>query len=157
MLAIVGPTATGKSALALSVARHLGGLEIVSVDSMQVYRGMDIGTAKPSLADRAEVAHHLVDVAEPSEAFTVVRFQHEYDAASPSLVAQLCPANVAQGMAAECVRRPRHDGQPRHVAVVPSLAEAAGEGACHAFDDDEGSIARSCPLAECGSERTPKP
>ena len=81
LLAIVGPTATGKSALALSVARHLGGLEIVSVDSMQVYRGMDIGTAKPSLADRAEVAHHLVDVAEPSEAFTVVRFQHEYDVA----------------------------------------------------------------------------
>ena len=97
MLAIVGPTATGKSALALSIARHVGGMEIVSVDSMQVYRGMDIGTAKPSHADRAEVAHHLIDVADPSETFTVVRFQREYDATLAAIDARAHRALLVGG------------------------------------------------------------
>lgn len=74
-LVLVGPTASGKSALALEVARRLGDVELVSADSMQVYRGMDIGTAKASAAERAEVAHHLLDVADPSEDFSVARFQ----------------------------------------------------------------------------------
>ncbi len=69
-LAIVGPTASGKSAVALAVATALD-VEIVSLDSMQVYRGMDIGTAKPSPADQTAVRHHLVDVAEPSEEWSV--------------------------------------------------------------------------------------
>jgi len=70
-LAIVGATASGKSALALAIAGEVGDAEIVSLDSMQVYRGMDIGTAKPSLAERAAVPHHLVDVADPSEEWSV--------------------------------------------------------------------------------------
>ncbi|HVF75075.1 MAG TPA: tRNA (adenosine(37)-N6)-dimethylallyltransferase MiaA [Acidimicrobiales bacterium] len=74
-VALVGTTASGKSALALEVARRVPDIELVSVDSMQVYRGMDIGTAKPSAAERAEVPHHLVDLAEPSEDFSVARFQ----------------------------------------------------------------------------------
>jgi tRNA dimethylallyltransferase len=74
-LALVGPTASGKSALALAVARALGDVEIVSIDSMQIYRGLDIGTAKASVADRAAVAHHLVDVASPAEDWSVARFQ----------------------------------------------------------------------------------
>jgi tRNA dimethylallyltransferase len=74
-LVLVGPTASGKSALALEVARHLGDVELVSVDSMQVYRSMDIGTAKPTPAERAEVPHHLLDLVEPWEAFSVARFQ----------------------------------------------------------------------------------
>ena len=74
-LALVGPTASGKSGLALEVARRLPGVEIVSVDSMQVYRGMDVGTAKPTPAQRAEVPHHLVDLADPEEEFSVARFQ----------------------------------------------------------------------------------
>jgi tRNA dimethylallyltransferase len=74
-LALVGPTASGKSAVALEVARRLGDVELVSVDSMQVYRRMDIGTAKPTLAERAEVPHHLLDLVEPWEAFSVARFQ----------------------------------------------------------------------------------
>ncbi len=74
-LALVGPTASGKSDLALAAARALGDVEIVSVDSMQVYRGMDIGTAKPSRAEQAMVPHHLVDVADPSEDWSVARFQ----------------------------------------------------------------------------------
>lgn len=78
-LALVGPTATGKSALAMELARRLPGppVEIVSGDAMQVYRGMDVGTAKPPAADRAEVAHHLIDVVEPHEDFSVARFQAE--------------------------------------------------------------------------------
>ena len=76
-LALVGPTASGKSALALAVARARPGFELVSVDSMQVYRGMDIGTAKPTPAERAEVRHHLLDVADPSEDYTVKRFQRD--------------------------------------------------------------------------------
>ena len=79
ILVIVGPTASGKSALAMEVARRLGG-EILSVDSMQVYRGMDVGTAKPSAAERAEVPHHLIDVVEPDQAFTVARFVEMADA-----------------------------------------------------------------------------
>jgi len=74
-LALVGPTATGKSALALELARTLGDVEIVSLDSVQVYRGLDIGTAKPTAAERAEVVHHLVDVADPAEEWSVRRTQ----------------------------------------------------------------------------------
>ena len=74
-LALVGPTASGKSALALEAARRLGDVELVSVDSMQVYRGMDIGTAKPTPAEQAEVPCHLLDLADPSEDFSVARFQ----------------------------------------------------------------------------------
>ena len=74
MLAIVGPTASGKSALALAVARHLGDVELVSADAMQVYRGMDIGTAKPTPEEQAEVPHHLIDVVEPEEDFSLSRF-----------------------------------------------------------------------------------
>ncbi|MGI8984549.1 MAG: tRNA (adenosine(37)-N6)-dimethylallyltransferase MiaA [Acidimicrobiales bacterium] len=76
-LVLVGSTASGKSALALEVARRLNDVELVSADSMQVYRGMDIGTAKATPAERAEVPHHLVDVAEPEEDYSVARFQTE--------------------------------------------------------------------------------
>lgn len=73
MLVILGPTASGKSDAAMALARQVGG-ELLSVDSMQVYRGMDIGTAKPTPAERAEVRHHLIDVAGPDQPFTVARF-----------------------------------------------------------------------------------
>ncbi len=72
-LLLAGPTAVGKSDIALLLAEKLGG-EIVSVDSMQVYRGMDIGTAKPSPADRARVPHHLIDVVEVTEPFDAAQF-----------------------------------------------------------------------------------
>jgi tRNA dimethylallyltransferase len=74
MLALVGPTASGKSEAALAIAPRLGA-EIASVDSMLVYRGMDVGTAKPTAEQRAVVPHHLLDLAEPSERFTVARYQ----------------------------------------------------------------------------------
>jgi len=70
---IAGPTASGKSAVALLIAERIGG-EIISVDSMQVYRGLDIGTAKPSGAERSRVQHHVIDAVGPNEAFDVARF-----------------------------------------------------------------------------------
>lgn len=73
---IAGPTAVGKSAVALRLAERLGG-EIISVDSMQVYRGLDIGTAKPGAAERARVPHHLLDVVNVSETFDAARFVSE--------------------------------------------------------------------------------
>jgi tRNA dimethylallyltransferase len=78
-LVILGPTASGKSALAMEIARERGDVEIVAVDSMQVYRGMDIGTGKPTAADRAAVPHHCLDLADPSEDFTVTRYRAAYD------------------------------------------------------------------------------
>jgi tRNA dimethylallyltransferase len=70
---LLGPTACGKSALAMRAAERVA-LEIVSIDSAQVYRGMDIGTAKPSAADRARVAHHLIDLRDPSEPYSAADF-----------------------------------------------------------------------------------
>lgn len=72
-LFIAGPTAVGKSEIALALAEQIGG-EIISVDSMQVYRGLDIGTAKPAPADRARVPHHLIDVCELTESFDAAKF-----------------------------------------------------------------------------------
>jgi len=70
---IAGPTAVGKSEIALSLAERLGG-EIISADSMQVYRGLDLGTAKPSSADRARVPHHLIDILGLNESFDAAQF-----------------------------------------------------------------------------------
>ncbi|MFT7648202.1 MAG: tRNA dimethylallyltransferase [Candidatus Poriferisodalaceae bacterium] len=80
-LAIVGPTASGKSSVAIELARRHLSIELLSVDSMQVYRGMDVGTAKPSPAEQAEIRHHLIDLADPHENFTLVDFQASHDAA----------------------------------------------------------------------------
>lgn len=80
-LAIIGPTASGKSSVALELCRRVGGAEIVSIDAMQVYRGMNIGTATPSAAERAEVRHHLIDVVEPTAEFTLAQFQTLYNEA----------------------------------------------------------------------------
>ncbi|MHC4197912.1 MAG: tRNA (adenosine(37)-N6)-dimethylallyltransferase MiaA [Planctomycetota bacterium] len=70
---LTGPTASGKSGVALHIARGIGA-EIISADSMQVYRGMDVGTAKPTREARADVTHHLIDIVEPSERYSVGRF-----------------------------------------------------------------------------------
>ena len=87
-LVIVGPTASGKSTLALELARRARSVsplpvdvELVSVDSMQVYRGMDIGTAKPTAAEQAQVPHHLIDLVDPAERFTVVDYATAFEAA----------------------------------------------------------------------------
>ena len=73
IICIAGPTASGKTALAVELAKELGG-EVVSCDSMQVYKRMDIGTAKPTLEERQGIVHHMLDVAEPDEDFSVSRY-----------------------------------------------------------------------------------
>jgi len=80
LLAIVGPTATGKTEVGMGLAEALDG-EIISADSMQVYRGMDIGTAKPTAEERARVPHHLIDIVDPEEPFSVADYQARADAA----------------------------------------------------------------------------
>lgn len=76
VVALVGPTAVGKTALALAIAEHLP-IEIVSADSRTVYRWMDIGTAKPSVAERHRVPHHVIDVVDPDEPYTLATYQRQ--------------------------------------------------------------------------------
>ncbi len=80
VVVIGGPTASGKTAVAIELAVRFGG-EIVNADSMQVYRGMDVGTAKPSAAERASVPHHLIDIVAPDEAYHAARFADDAAAA----------------------------------------------------------------------------
>jgi len=87
VVAVVGPTASGKSALALQLAEEVRG-EILSCDSMQVYRGFDLGTAKPGAAERARVPHHLLDVAHPDEDFSAARFAELADAAAAEVASR---------------------------------------------------------------------
>src|SRR4051812_3993259 len=75
-VAIMGPTASGKTAAALAIARQIPA-EIISVDSALVYRGMDIGTAKPSAAERASVPHHLIDILDPLESYSAMQFRQD--------------------------------------------------------------------------------
>ena len=86
-LILTGPTACGKSALALDLAGRMGG-EIVALDSMTVYRGMNVGTAKPTAADRARVPHHLIDVLDPWESLTVAWWLAQAEAACADITAR---------------------------------------------------------------------
>ena len=79
LLVICGPTASGKTALGVALAQAIGG-EVVSADSMQIYRRMDIGTAKPTAAEMGGVPHHMLDVADPAEDYSVARYVHDADA-----------------------------------------------------------------------------
>ena len=87
IILLAGPTACGKSELAIEIARAVGG-EIVSADSMQVYRGMDIGTAKVSQGDQSRVPHHLIDIRDLQENFNVVDFYYEARRACDSILAR---------------------------------------------------------------------
>jgi len=87
VLAIVGPTASGKSALALGVAAAHGG-EIVSCDSLQVYRGLDISSAKPTATERSAVPHHLLDVVSPDEEFSAAEWARRARAAVDDILAR---------------------------------------------------------------------
>ncbi|MGW6660615.1 tRNA (adenosine(37)-N6)-dimethylallyltransferase MiaA [Rhodococcus sp. NPDC055024] len=85
-IAVVGPTASGKSDLALALAEEFGG-EIINIDAMQLYRGMDIGTAKLTLAERRGIPHHLLDVLDVTETATVARYQSDAIAVAENLIA----------------------------------------------------------------------
>jgi tRNA dimethylallyltransferase len=122
ILVILGPTASGKSALALEIA-HRVGAEIISVDSMQVYRGMDIGTAKPTAAERARAPHHLIDLVNPNESFTVARFVELADALIRESAGQSTPLIATGGtpLYYKALFQGLFDGPPADQAVRDRL------------------------------------
>lgn len=87
LICICGPTASGKTALSVALAQKLN-TEIISADSMQIYRGMDIGTAKPTVAERQDIVHHLLDICEPNEPFSVARYVELADAAAQDILSR---------------------------------------------------------------------
>lgn len=134
--ALVGCTATGKTAVGLRVAERLGA-EVVSLDSMLVYRGLDVGTAKPSAAERARVPHHLVDVAGPEERYDVQRYLADVEAALAGIRARGAAALFVGGtgfylkaLTHGVFEGPRTD--PALRARLEARAEAVGAEALHA-------------------------
>ena len=87
LIVITGPTATGKTALGVALAREMDG-EVISADSMQIYRGMDIGTAKPTAAEMRGVPHHLIDAADPEENWSVARWAEAASAAAEDILSR---------------------------------------------------------------------
>ena len=136
-LALVGPTATGKSALALDIALTAGDIEIVSLDSMQVYRGMDIGTAKPTPAELAAVPHHLIDVADPAEQWSVARTQQLAREAIAQIEARGKRALLVGGTGlyvhavVDALAIPGEDA-PTRAALLDETREPAGLAAAYA-------------------------
>jgi tRNA dimethylallyltransferase len=133
---LMGPTCTGKTALALALAERFP-VEIVSVDSALVYRGMDIGTSKPSLAERARVPHHLIDLCDPSEPYSAGRFQRDALACIDAIRARgkvpllvggtmLYFRSLTHGLA------PLPEADPYVRSSLDSLAQASGWPALHA-------------------------
>lgn len=96
LICICGPTASGKTALSVALAKQLH-TEIISADSMQIYRGMDIGTAKPTAEERQGVPHHLLDICAPGEAFSVARYVELADAAAQDVLSRGMIPVVAGG------------------------------------------------------------
>lgn len=96
LICIAGPTASGKTALAVELAKAFGG-EVVSCDSMQIYKGMDIGTAKPTKEEMQGIVHHMIDVADPREDYSVSRYCEEAGAIIDRLLAQGKPVIIAGG------------------------------------------------------------
>ncbi len=136
LLAIVGPTAAGKTALSLILAQALGG-EIVSADSRQVYRGMDIGTAKATPEERALVPHHLLDVVDPDQVLTLAEYQRLAYAAIDDILARgrlpLLVGGTGQYVRAvlEGWRIPEVAPQPELRAALEAEAAAHGAAALH--------------------------
>jgi tRNA dimethylallyltransferase len=135
VLCIVGPTASGKTALALEVADRIGG-EIVSADSRQIYRGLDVGTAKATAAERARVPHHCVDLVDPGEPFDVARFRVAAAGAIAAIAARgRVPIVVGgTGLYVRALLRGLCPAPPRAPALRAELEAALaaeGSGALH--------------------------
>jgi tRNA dimethylallyltransferase len=149
LLAIVGPTAVGKTALSIALAQALGG-EIVSADSRQVYRQMDIGTAKPTLAERAAVSHHLIDVVDPDQDFSLGLYQDLAMAAIDGIATRgrlpLLVGGTGQYLAAllQGWNIPRVAPQPDLRAALEQEAQERGAAALHA------RLAQVDPVAAAG-------
>lgn len=164
-ICLMGPTASGKTALAVALARQYP-LEIISVDSAQVYRGLDIGTAKPSPELRREVPHHLVDIAEPTESYSAARFRRDALAAMDEITragriplltggTMLYFRALLQGLSPLPAARPdirkRLDEQARREgwpALHQRLAEVDPESAARIHPHDSQRIQRALEVWE---------
>lgn len=126
-VAVLGPTASGKSALGLALAERLGG-EIVNCDSTAVYRGLDIGTDKPSPADRDRIPHHLIDIVEPTDTYTAARFAADGAAAVRDIALRgRVPIVVGgTGLYYRALTRGLFDGPARDEALRARLHAVAG-------------------------------
>ena len=137
LVAVVGPTAAGKSALALALAQRFGG-EIVNADSRQIYRGMDVGTAKPSPETRALLPHHLYDIAEPADAYSLALYRRDALAALEAVWARGELAWLVGGTGQyvwallEAWQVPDVAPQPDLRAELAAAAERDGPDALHA-------------------------
>lgn len=137
LTAIVGPTAVGKTAFGLELARAIGA-EIVSADSRQIYRLMDIGTAKPSPAELAEIPHHLINICNPDDDFSLATYQELAMAAIADILARgrrpLLVGGTGQYLAAllEGWRIPRVAPQPQLRAELEALAKREGPAVLYA-------------------------
>src|ERR1700683_858653 len=128
ILAIIGPTGSGKSALAVALARETQA-EILSVDSMQIYQGMDVGTAKSSKTEQREIRHHLLDWVRPDETFSVARFVNLAGTIIADAQKQITPL-IAVGVTPLYCKSLFHglfDGPKADPAVRKQLAELSGE------------------------------
>ena len=125
-IALLGPTASGKTAYALALAQRIGG-EIVSVDSALVYRGLDIGAAKPTIAEQARVPHHLIDVREPWQPYSAADFAADARAAVNAIVARGRVPILAggTGLYFRALADGLSDMPPADAAVRAALAEEA--------------------------------
>lgn len=137
-LAVTGATASGKTALAIALAKALDG-EIISCDSMQIYRGMDIGTAKATAEEQASVPHHLIDILDPTESFSAAEYAERAEAVALAIAARgrvpiFCGGT---GLYLEAVRTARHGApiptDPAFREALLRLAEEKGVGAVHAM------------------------
>src|SRR5437867_5803639 len=124
LVCIIGPTASGKSALALDLAERLGA-EIVSADSRQIYRDLDIGTAKPTAAERARIRHHCLDLVAPDEAFDAARFRDAARAAIADIARRGHAALVVggTGLYVRALLRGLCPAPPRAPALRATLAQ----------------------------------
>ena len=130
VLTVVGPTAVGKTAVAIALAHSLGG-EIVSADSRQIYRGLDIGTAKPTTDERRSVRHHLIDIVDPSESYDAARFAADAEETIVDLIARGGTPLVVGGTGfyVASLFRGLFEGPGRDPEVRAALMErAASEG-----------------------------
>jgi len=135
LVAIVGPTASGKSALALSLARERSG-EIVSCDSLQVYRGLDVGSAKASPSERAGVPHHMLDVVEPDQPFSAAEYARLARVALRDIAARgrLCIVAGGTGLYLRALLQGLFEGPSRDEALrrrLEALGERFGDARLH--------------------------
>jgi tRNA dimethylallyltransferase len=154
VVALLGVTASGKSEAAFDVARRRDDIEIVSVDSMCVYRGMDIATSKPSPAQQAEVPHHLLDLVDPDQEFTVTQFQQAARLALAGIAARGHHALLVGGTGLylrSVVDNLRFPGRYPEIAAALE-AEVAGGGAT--VPDLHARLAALDPLAAGRMEPT---